>query len=305
MSDNETTKKTAEEDNNKTEKNNKKMDIKGFFRSILRFSIYILLIVILAIGFRILLTHYDPNNTSPNMFPGMDINDVPYSQSTGKIGGNKNVSGLARFFEKFFPMDKWTFPYKNRFSETSTPGVFGNIVLWITESLAFSNQLLRKTMGTLIEGVSEYKDNNYAFWIFGLLILFAFPFIPIIGLISGFIGPVMAIERIWVGWRIFLLMCLPFLIPALLYILSILTTTSIFAHIQSIYTVLMTVVFFLIFPYSLPNATSLFKETLTTHRYGILRALLLAVVINSFRYLNSGFGIGALLLFILTLIGLV
>lgn len=296
---------TQENSSDSVNDKNKKLDLKGFFKSLVRFSVYILLIVILGTGFRIILSHYDPNGNNPNRFPGMDIESTPYSQGTNKIGGNKDSSGLTRFFEKFFPMNKWSFPYKNKFSETNTPGIFGNIILWLTESLAFSNQFLRKLTGTIIESVSEYKDNNYAFWIFGSIILFVFPFVPILGLVSGFTGPIMAFERIWVGWRIFLLMCLPFLIPALLYALAIISSASVFAHIQSIYTVLMAVVFFLVFPYSLPNSFDLFKETLSSHRYGILRALLFAVVLNSFRYLNNGFGIGALALFVLTLIGLV
>lgn len=295
---------TTRENDDDTKKN--KMDIGGFFKAFARYSVYLIIIVMLSIGFRIILTYYDPSASPKNIFPGMDIDNVPYSQATTPIKeGGELTTGLSGFFERFFPMKKWSFPYKNTYSQMSEPGILGNIILWLTESIAFSNQLLRKVMGIVIESLAEYKDNNYGFWIFGLLILLSAPFIPLVGLITGFIGPFMAIERIWVGLRIFLLMCLPFLIPAIIYGFSFLATTSILAHIQSIYTVIMAFIFFVVFPYSLQNSHVMFKETLSRHRYGILRALLLGVVINAFRYLNKGFGYGSLGLFILTIFGLV
>lgn len=297
----------SEKDKNKDK--NKKNDIGGFFKSIARFIVYICIIVFLGTGFKIILTHYDPTAETPTIFPGMDINDVPYSNSgkltVGKRTDPKNSQGLARFFERLFPMNEWSFPYKNTYSKTGSPGILGNIILWITETMAFSNQLIRKMMGTIISSLSDYKNSTYAFWVFGLLILLLSPLIPLVGLLAGFAGPFMAIERIWVGWKVFLLLCLPFLIPAILYGFSIFVASSMFAYAQSIYTVIMATVFLLIFPYSRPNASTMVKETLSQHRYGILRAVLLAVVINSFRYLNTGFGIGALSLFILTLFGLV
>lgn len=297
----------SEKDKNKDK--NKKNDIGGFFKSMARFIVYICIIVFLGTGFKIILTHYDPTAENPNIFPGMDINDVPYSNSgkstVGKRTDPKNSQGLARFFERLFPMNEWSFPYKNIYSKTGSPGILGNIILWITETIAYSNQLIRKMIGIIIASLSDYKNSTYAFWVFGLLILFSLPLIPLVGLVTGFAGPFMAIERIWVGWKVFLLLCLPFLIPAIMYVFSIFVTSSVFAYTQLIYTVIMATVFLLIFPYSRPNASNMVKETLSQHRYGILRAVLLAVVINSFRYLNTGFGIGALSLFILTLFGLV
>lgn len=284
----------------------KTINVGGFFKSMTRFVIYISIIVFLGTSFRIILTHYDPSKENPNVFPGMNINDVPYSEGTKKTSPDPiNTQGLSRIFQQFFPMNSWSFPYKNRYSKKTEPGIFGNIILWLTESIAYSNQNIRKLTGTIIEGLSNYKDNTYAFWTIGLLILLTSPLIPVIGLIYGFIGPVMAIDRIWVGWKIFLLLCLPFFIPASLYAFSLFTTASVLAYIQSVYTVIMAVVFLLIFPYSLPNSIGLSKDTLTQNRFGILRAVLLAAVINSFRYLSNGIGIGALLLFILSLFGLV
>lgn len=283
-------------------------NIGGFFLSIARFIVYICIIVFFGTGFRIILTYYDPTAEDPNIFPGMDINNVPYSdvnKSMGQKAYNKNGNGLARIFERIFPMNKWSFPYKNTYSMAGSPGILGNVVLWITEMMAYSNQLIRKIVGTIITALSEYKDSTYAFWIFGLLLILSFPFIPILGLIAGFAGPIMAIERIWVGWKVFILLCLPFFMPAILYGFSIFAASSLFAYIQSIYTVVLAAVFLLIFPYSVPNASLMVKETLSQNKYGILRAILLAVVVNSFRYLNAGFGIGALSLFILTLFGLV
>lgn len=286
-----------------------KPNIGGFFKSVAIFIIYICIIVFLGTGFKIILTHYDPTADSPNIFPGMDIDNAPYSNSgkstVGKKTDPKNSQGLARFFERLFPMNEWSFPYKNIYSKTGSPGIFGNIILWISEMMAHSNQLIRKMLGLIIASLSDYKNSTYAFWVFGLLILFSLPLIPLVGLIAGFAGPFMAFERIWVGWRVFLLLCLPFLIPAIIYGFSIFVTSSMFAYAQSIYTVIMATIFLLIFPYSRPNASTMVKETLSQHRYGILRAVLLAVVINSFRYLNTGVGIGALSLFILTLFGLV
>lgn len=293
-------------DDNADNTKKKQLDIGGFFKAFGRYTIYLIIVVLLSTSFRILLTHYDPNASPKHIFPGMDIDDVPYSQKSPFIKeGGKLPSGLSGFFERFFPMNKWSFPYKNTYSQETQPGILGNVILWLTESIAFSNQLIRRLIGIVIESLAEYKDNNYGFWIFGLLILFSAPFIPLVGLIAGVIGPFMAIERIWVGWRVFLLMCLPFLIPALLYCFSILATTSIIAHIQSLYTIIMALVFFVVFPYSLQNSHVMFKETLSRHRYGILRALLFGVVINAFRYLNKGFGYGSLGLFILTIFGLV
>jgi hypothetical protein len=284
----------------------KKINVGGFFKSMTRFVIYISIIVFLGTSFRIILSHYDPSKENPNVFPGMNINDVPYSEGTKKTSTDStNIQGLSRLFHNFFPMNRWSFPYKNRYSKKTEPGIFGNIILWLTESIAYSNQYIRRLTGTIIEGLADYKDNTYAFWTIGLLILLTSPFIPVIGLIYGFVGPVMAIDRIWVGWKVFLLLCLPFLIPASLYAFSLFTTASFLAYMQSVYTVIMALVFLLVFPYSLPNSSILFKETLTQHRFGILRAVLLAAVINAFRYLNSGIGIGALLLFILSLFGLV
>lgn len=297
---------TDKEATTKDTTSKKPLNIRGFFNAFLRFAIYLIIVVLLSIGFKIILTHYDPNNKNPNLFPGMEIEGFPYSNfNTTSTTEQKGGATLNTFFDKFFPMNKWSFPYKNKYSELSEPGIFGNIILWITESIAFSNQLLRKIMGIIIESISSYKDNTYVFWLFGILILISSPFIPLLGLAVGFIGPIMAFERIWVGWKFFLLMCLPFLVPALLYGFSILTTTTIIAHIQSLYTLFMAFIFFILFPYSLPNSKTIVKETLTQHRYGILRGLLLGVVINAFRYLNNGFGLGALGLFILTMFGLI
>lgn len=309
ITDNDDDATVTNDDQTKDKGKNNKPNIGGFFKSMARFIVYICIVVFLGTGFKIILTHYDPTAENPNIFPGMDINDVPYSNSgkstVGKKTDLKNSHGLARFFERLFPMNEWSFPYKNMYSKTGSPGILGNIILWITETIAYSNQLIRKMIGIIIASLSDYKNSTYAFWVFGLLILFSLPLIPLVGLVTGFAGPFMAIERIWVGWKVFLLLCLPFLIPAIMYVFSIFVTSSVFAYTQLIYTVIMATVFLLIFPYSRHNASTMVKETLSQHRYGILRAVLLGVVINSFRYLNTGFGIGALSLFILTLFGLV
>jgi hypothetical protein len=287
-----------------------KLNISGFLNAMLRFSIYVVVIFLLSTGFRIVLNYYDQQT---NIFPGTSIDKVPYSNrgSSTKLTSSSirdddiYFKGLHNLFNKFFKMNEWSFPYKNTYSQMKEPGIIGNIILWVTETLAFSNQMTRNIMGSIIDSMSDYKNNSVAFWLFGLLILLSLPFVPLVGLITGFVGSFMALERIWVGWRIFLLLCLPFLIPALLYVLSTLTLSSAISYFQSIYVLLMALVFFTLFPMSLPKSHTIFNDSVYNHRYGFLRALLLGAVINAFRYLNNGFGVGALVLFILTLLNIV
>lgn len=289
--------------NANAQKKKTKPDVKGFFYSTGHLIYQLVMIVIVGTGFRILLTKYGNEQA---FFPGSDISKVPYSDDASPFANDPTISsvkksGLASFFEKFFPMNKWSFPYKNYFSEHEELGIISNIVLWFSESLAYSNQLMRSGVDTVLKGLYDYKDSKLAFWLFGLLAYIGIAFSLLVGMVSGVIGTIKALGRVWVGWQLFLLMCLPLLIPALLYIGSIVAAGYAITTFQSLFALVISIVFFFIFPYSLPNAIPFAKETLSMQRMNVLRMFLLILVINAFRYLGNGFGFGGLGLLLLSL----
>jgi len=298
----------ATDQNDTTLPKRKTPDIRGFLKGMGFFIYHLLLIAFLGAGFRIMLIHYGEN--TDNTFPGMDIQSPPYSYGKTQKGGQEgppqsHFKNLESFFDKFFPMGKWTFPYKNYYSENKEPSVIGTLVLWITESMAYSNQIVRQGVGTAIESLSEFKNNGIAFWLFGGMVYASLYISLLVGLITGYIGPLMAINRIWVGWPLFAMLCIPLFIPAILYIATLFVGLTGVAYFQSLYTFIISLGFFLVFPFSLTNSKTIFKETFSQRRNGILRGVLIGAIINAFRYLGNGFGIGGLLLFALTLIGLV
>ena len=192
-----------------------KFNIGSFMLNVLKAIIAVSTYIYLGASILIFSKYYRTNNMQ-----GTDPKGMPYVKiSESKIGGSiKKLAG--DLYNTIFGLTGYKFPYNIVDGSTPNPSTFDNIILWFTESMAFSFAMGRNILDKLFKfiGFGIYKNNNKptsliekfleAFILIlgpaiSLFFLHIFPFVYTFP--SIMYSMIVNFKKVWIGWPVFII----------------------------------------------------------------------------------------------------
>ena len=196
-------------------------------------------------------TDEDTGKTTFGNWPGTDIEGTPYC-CPGETSNDKKKKSASGILKDLFDLNKYNKPYNigmvrkllanesemNKLSmnddnkdaelpEHLQPDLDGRALMWpwAIRMTAYSYSYMRQFLesGLLgffpkFEGESNWKT-SLAFTLGGLLLFVIFALLHILPIFFTLLGAIPSFTSFaWIGWKGLGLLCIPFLIPAILYI---------------------------------------------------------------------------------------